>query len=401
MKALRSKIVILIIAATTFLYFTNDYGLVDIEKTAIIVAIGIDYEEEKEEYSVTAQIAVPESSENAVDNEQCSIEGKGKTVADAIDSVGVNTGWYPLLSFCHIVLLGNGAITGDVADTLSFIIRSDRIPDSALVVACEKKAKDVLNTKTPLDNVSSFALEKVLVKDIAKSDRIASSSVKDFIKNYYSMCETSQMPLLKIIEIDDGSSKEGEQSGGGSGGGGEKKKKASIFDATSTLFFKKGEAKMTLDSEETQVYNLIYKNALDSYILIDDAEVDGEKTAAVLDINEITKDMRFDFSDEKSPKFILKMNVRLGFEDLKKTQPVKDLTPRQTIPDEILETTRKKMEKLIISAFEKGRENDCDILHLKEKLYKFNFDKFGAYGEDILKTVELIAEINCSSEVSN
>ncbi|MBO6263835.1 MAG: hypothetical protein J6N93_06170 [Clostridia bacterium] len=48
MKALRSKIVILIIAATTFLYFTNDYGLVDIEKTAIIVAIGIDYEEEKD-----------------------------------------------------------------------------------------------------------------------------------------------------------------------------------------------------------------------------------------------------------------------------------------------------------------------------------------------------------------
>ena len=39
------------------LYFSNNFGLIDIEKTAIITAIGLDTAEN--EYEVTVQIAVP------------------------------------------------------------------------------------------------------------------------------------------------------------------------------------------------------------------------------------------------------------------------------------------------------------------------------------------------------
>ena len=38
---------------------TNDFGLVNIERTAIIMALGIDYNQENNEYEVTAQIAIP------------------------------------------------------------------------------------------------------------------------------------------------------------------------------------------------------------------------------------------------------------------------------------------------------------------------------------------------------
>ena len=44
------------------LFFTNDFGLVDIRKTSIIVAVSVDVEDD--EVQVTAQLAVPQPSEN-------------------------------------------------------------------------------------------------------------------------------------------------------------------------------------------------------------------------------------------------------------------------------------------------------------------------------------------------
>ena len=49
MKFLRSKFLIILAGFIFILFMTNDFGLVNIERTAIIMAIGIDYEEEKDE----------------------------------------------------------------------------------------------------------------------------------------------------------------------------------------------------------------------------------------------------------------------------------------------------------------------------------------------------------------
>ena len=46
-----------IFLALAGMFFTNDFGLVDIHKTSIITAIGID--SEGEEVKVTAEIAMP------------------------------------------------------------------------------------------------------------------------------------------------------------------------------------------------------------------------------------------------------------------------------------------------------------------------------------------------------
>lgn len=55
--------------ALVLLFFSNDFGLIDIQKTAIVAAIGIDRSEETEgRWSVTAQIAVPDA--NAKQGEQ-------------------------------------------------------------------------------------------------------------------------------------------------------------------------------------------------------------------------------------------------------------------------------------------------------------------------------------------
>ena len=54
------KLFVIVIVFCAMLFFTNSFGIVDIEKTAIITAIGLDKKED--EYEVTVQVAVPQAS---------------------------------------------------------------------------------------------------------------------------------------------------------------------------------------------------------------------------------------------------------------------------------------------------------------------------------------------------
>ena len=62
MNKLWTRIFLAAAAVLLLLFFSNDFGLIDIQETAIVVALGIDTAEEGEGYDVTAQIAVPAST---------------------------------------------------------------------------------------------------------------------------------------------------------------------------------------------------------------------------------------------------------------------------------------------------------------------------------------------------
>ena len=54
------KLWMILCALIVFTFFSNDFGLVDIQKTAIILAAGID--RTADGFSLTAQIAVPDET---------------------------------------------------------------------------------------------------------------------------------------------------------------------------------------------------------------------------------------------------------------------------------------------------------------------------------------------------
>ena len=59
MKTFKIRVALILGALLAIFYFSSDFALIDIEKTAIIVAIGID-EGENSRYKITAQIAIPQ-----------------------------------------------------------------------------------------------------------------------------------------------------------------------------------------------------------------------------------------------------------------------------------------------------------------------------------------------------
>ena len=398
MKRFRNKLALIVAMLATLLFFSNDFGLIDIEKTAIIVALAVDYDKEAEMYDVTAQIAIPEATDQSATNGNSLIDGKGRTIAEAIDEIGLRSGWYPKLSFCNLVVLGETLVNGTPMNAVDYFVRTDKMQDAALLVACEGQAKDCLSASTPLDSISSFALQKIITKDIARAERIAITNIKTFVKNYYSLSECSFMPLIRKIKAkktggnNQGSALTAADESPSEGG----KEEDYVFDATSTIVFHRGIKKCVLNEKETLFFNMAQKKSLDTYFPLENVVVGGKHTNVLLHLNDSFN--RFSFDVTGKPAFTIRMKLSCRFEDVNATQPISDLSPVQEIPEDVLLKLKSGSEEILKELFRKTKEADCDLFRLKERLYKFHHSRYRDYEDDVLRYTDFKTEIEVIGE---
>ena len=117
MNFTRAKFIMVAIGFLVIFFFSNDFGLIDVEKAAIVTAIAIDKADD--EYEVSLQIAVPEANSGNT-NARVVVSGKGKTVAEAIGDVTTTTGWYQKLAFCNMIVIGESLLNSNVMDFLDY-----------------------------------------------------------------------------------------------------------------------------------------------------------------------------------------------------------------------------------------------------------------------------------------
>ena len=414
MNIFKTKIAMFAIVFLMLFYFTNDFSLIDIEKTAIVVALGIDSEDN--EYTVTAQIAVPSSTaEKTVKNQDKSVESKGKTVGEAIDRIGEITGWYPMLSFCELIVFGKNILNGDVMDTLSYFIRSDKVPDSAILATCEDKASDILKSKAPLDDMSAFALEKIISRESKSMETISVTNIKDFAQSYYSKSGSSFMPMIKIINDKSGnnsgeanteSGNNSDQTASESGDSADKTSSANgnaskenIYDTTITCIFSKGKLCDYLTNEETMAFNLINKNKAKTLYTVSGVKMEDKTSDVTLKMQKInvTKKLSFD----EGPVYNLNVDITFRIEDADASLDKCQLTHMQPIPQNILDAAEEEIAATIQSLYDKCASSDCDLLKIKENLYKYHYDEYEIYKDFPLNKITLKSNVTCHSSVKN
>lgn len=174
----------LIFIALAGLFFTNDFGLVDIHKTSIITAIGIDMEER--EVQVTAEVAVPQPSQSGENIKYTQVQGSGLTIADALNEINAKTGFYPKLQFCKLILVGESCMDTELFQVLGCFYRKNYSELTALVAMCEGKASDMLANKSGVSQMTSEAIRKVLSDESEKSANSSSASLKKIATSEYS-----------------------------------------------------------------------------------------------------------------------------------------------------------------------------------------------------------------------
>ena len=389
----------------TILFFSNDFGLVDIQKTAIVLAVGIDREEDS--FVVTSQIAVPSASADPkASAEAVQVETRGDTVGAAIQKINEKTGWYPKLVFCNLIILGKTATEKNAFDSLDFFLRNEYMSDDCNLCCTEGSAGELLSGSSAVEQISSLAIGKILSEHSAKLGLVAASNLRDFATHYFSCCGCGYMPIVSqrpLTEKDDKEQADGQKKQSGSGkkqgdegqgegaAGGSEEEPASAkertFTATDTALFSDGIYKGKLTAEETFAFQCIRN---DLRLAAFDAEHGG--VTYTLLIKKSKASVKFSVDDYAVPRLEIFVTVKAGLQDLSSSQTIAEIAVPDKTKEAVLKAAGEKFAKAVRSAFEKSRALNCDIFDVKNRLQKYESAYFSAYKDSVLERLLFSAE---------
>ncbi len=398
---------ILAVIFLSFLFFSNDFGLIDVQKTAIVTAVGIDRDEEG--FLVTSQISVPQSSKQGNASQSVQLVSRGKTVAEAFGEINAKTGWYPKLVFCNLVVFGEDAAKRNVFDALEVFLRDEYITDDCQLAVCEGKATELLNTAALIDPSSSAAISKVLSAHAKRVGSVLPFNLKDFSIGYFGDSQSGLLPVLKTeaqqedVPAKEGDSKGGEQSsqggqsreeqsqeqgGGAQGGQGKSADNKPVFSAKQTALFVGGVWRETLAEEETFAVNAaIGKLRLAGYSV----EVDGE--VCTLSVKNNDAKLKLDLGQDG--RGLLKIDIQMvaGVVDYSKAQGLDKIRDMGSVPDGSFAAAEKKLTASLITAYEKARGVGCDVFGLQERLVKYKRRKYARHKDTLLDDTALSVRV--------
>ncbi len=370
-KTIPMKLYLILLAIILFAFFSNDFGLVDVQKTAVILAAGIDKTEDG--YTLSSQIAVPKGSDRTTGGtSSVEIETEGKTVSDCISMLYTKTGWVPKLVFCNLLLLGEETVKEDVYGGLDYFLRSEYMPDSCYLAACEGKAGEMLSSQSAIDDTSSLAITKLFSDAAVKSGKVMPSTLKDFSVSYFGVAKSGYLPFVRMSEQEGAQEPGGNESPGGSGG---QEKKQMIYTANETGIFREGKMVGLLSPEETFAFSLLKGEVYTGTFNAMDKE--GPVTLTVLE-----NKGGVSLETEETPKvrFSLSLTVRLCCRGI--SAAIDDVSSDE-VPEEALRSAEQILSDHIRKLWDVCREKGCDLFKLKQDLYRSSLKKYSRF-QDIV-----------------
>ena len=385
-----TRILLLIAAFLLLLFFSNDFGLIDIQKTSIITAIGIDRGEEGL-LDVTAQIAVPEAGGNGTAG-NVSVKG-ARTVGEAIAELNLKTGWYPTLVHCRLILLGAEATKTDVFRSLDYFLRSQFVEDSCLVAVCADRAEDALGAQSPVGDMTYAAIEKVLSSEAQKTGLVSVNSLREFSKGYYSVGKSSFLPVLTLKKDAQGENESGPSAQKDTQGGAAQQSGSGsdVFDASSTMLFRRGQQAGILNAEETLAFNLADTATDFAYGNVSVYE-NGENVTYNLKIK-ITKKSKKISNENGVPVLHFSIRARAQVADASDAGATQEVAQSSVVPAYVLRAAEERMQTQLDAAFKKARDCGCDLFKISQSLQRFYPHLLKTLGENALPLAKAAFDI--------
>ena len=111
---MRTKYIVIIFACIFLIVFGRTIETPSLSKTAIVLGVGIDYNEENREFEVSTQtILVGASTGDTSQTTYNNYTGKGKTISGALDDISQKMGLLITLSHCNVLFVSTNALKLD------------------------------------------------------------------------------------------------------------------------------------------------------------------------------------------------------------------------------------------------------------------------------------------------
>lgn len=423
-----------LIIAMLGLFFTNDFGLVDIHKTSVVVAIGIDTEEE--DVIVTAQIAVPQPSQSGDNIQYTEVQGRGLTIADCLNEINSKTGFYPKLLFCKLIIIGEECQSEELFRVLGCFYRRNYSELTAQVAMCKGKASEMLSLPATISPENSTAMQRALSEELKKSANVSSVNLKDLAFSEYSVSETCYMPFIEAnvqgtsagggngdhvggdkpqqgesggqsggSSGSSGGSSEGSggggqsgqsggsggqsgQSGGSSSAGGEKVE----FTARKTAVFRGGKFVGILNESQSFALNLI-KNDIRLAVVPCDTE---EGVHYTIGLKQAGGGVKLKVKDGV-PELYVSFKAKAHIQGAKKVMLPESVKYDDSLKPEVLKAVNDEVTSRMQQLISFCAESDCDVLGVKQLLHKFHYKYFEAFEKDLLTRMNVNYKVDIKS----
>lgn len=203
----KKKIAAVLLAA---IFLSGCIPHTELDKRAIVEAMGIDYSEGK--YEVTVQYFNMEGSggSSPIDPSKSNvinISGKGESVSAALESASVKCGRNFMYGITSVIVIGKEALERDILKTLSFA-ESYYQSNPAVLIAAADKASDVIDVKFKEGVVSVERLE-ALLKNAEYHGMGETTKILELLSDQQKDNTGTVLPLLKAVNNDSDASDDG------------------------------------------------------------------------------------------------------------------------------------------------------------------------------------------------
>lgn len=389
----------LAVAALTVLFFTNDFGLVDLRKTSVVVGVGID--REGEDIALTAQLAIPQAAENGEKTVYSSIVGRGAAVAEALNEINVKTGFYPKLVFCELILLGESVLGEDIFATLDYFYRNEYTGLTPKVAACEGSAGEALSTPLPLGDSATDSIMRLLSEEALRSANVSTVDLRDIGVANASQGDFCYMPYISLENGTEersagsggqegagksgGQGSEGSSGAGGSGKSGEQ----SGFMCNRCAVFSGGVLAGVLDERQTFTFNLIDNEV--RHALIKCGEGESMRVVGLRDCNGGAV-----LHLEDVPVLELNFSAIVRVHDGER-RPTPQSEGRKQVSAEELSLCEGQLKEDFTNLHDRVQQLGCDLFDVRGKLYRQYPARYSELKDSILSSLELRVNISLRS----
>lgn len=394
MQVVARIIFLIIIAAMLFLFFSNDFGLVDIHKASIVVAVGVDVSDDG--YAVTAQAAIPTPAQGEGSAAYTQVTGHGATVADAVDDINAKTGFYPKLAFCNLVVLGEACAERDLFTVLDYFYRNDYVPLTALVGMCRGTAKELLGMQPADGGMSSSAIQRAMSEELKNSANASTVNLKLLAQDAGSPSASAYMPFIEFTQSGSGgsttaSSGGSKSSGGSSGGSGKSSEKSVEFTCLTTAAFTGGKFIGVLTEDQAFALNLVRSNIR---LAVVNAEFDGKNYTVGLKNNSCALRIAVEGG---VPVLKIKYRALANVQSSESRPAAEGSANSHLVSGGVLKAVADTVEGRMNSLIDFCVESGCDLVSAEKLLYQRFYDEYQSFKGRVLQSLKVEYDIKVES----
>ncbi len=345
----RSKWIVVLIVAFILVVFGRTVETPSLIKSAIVLGIGIDFDEQTKEFDVSAQsVLVGIAGGQDAKATYALYNARGKTIADALDKISRKMGLIVSLAHCNVLLVSPNVLKLDHLQLIYPLTGMYALPEQAILVSGESSPKDIMALRLGTTLSAPFFLQQALTNEEG-SDGMIRTTVKDFAARSLSRSESNAIPYIIATKMENPPMTE-------QGEGGDTYE----IDLSRALVFNHEKFKI-IEGEPSELLALF--SSRDIVGTLNYTADDGGS----MEFKILGKKIRI---KAKGKSIFADMELSVDLSDVQHVNTNKVLSSADDIVKEYANKLAKQFEKQLLKLFETSKQCGIDFLNLQDKAYQ-------------------------------